>query len=107
MSVPGTDKAGVRQTIRALRNADHVIHGVQDGAGEVHKFKRDASEDDIIAEVMSCDDGYLLVTLPGGSTSHVYFVFGNDPAEVVCDYGISLEPVVGPLTTSWWEDGAE
>jgi hypothetical protein len=54
---------------------------------------------------MSCDDGYLLVTLPDGtSTSHVYFVYGNDPEEVACDYGVSLEPVIGPLTESWWSE---
>jgi ABC-type Zn uptake system ZnuABC Zn-binding protein ZnuA len=102
MTAPTSDKAGVRQTIRALRNADHVIYAVEDGASEVHKFDAKASEDDIIAEVMSCDDGYLLVRLPDGTESHVYFVFGNDPEEVVCDHGVSLSPVLDPLTESWW-----
>lgn len=27
---------------------------------------------------------------------------GNDPDEVVCDYGVSLSPVIDPLTESWW-----
>lgn len=101
MTAPESDKAGVRQTIRALRKADHVIHRVQDGEGERFYFAPNASEDDIIAEVMSCDDGYLLVTLPNGSTSHVYFVFGNDPEEVICDHGVSLSPVLDLLTESW------
>lgn len=103
MSAPESDKAGVRQTIRALRKANHVITAVEDGASEVHQFAPGASEDAIIAEVMSCDDGYLLVTLPDGTTtSHVYFVFGNDPEEVICDHGVSLSPVLDPLMQSWW-----
>jgi hypothetical protein len=102
MTAPSSDKAGVRQVIRALRKADHVITAVEDGAREVHKFAPDASEDAIIAEVTSCDDGYLLVTLPDGTESFVYFVYGNDPGEVVCDHGVNLSPVLDPLTESWW-----
>ena len=107
MPAPESDKAGVRQTIRALRKADHYVYAVTDGAGELFRFAPDASEDDIIAEVMSCDDGTLGVALPGadpaeGPNSFVYFVYGNDPEEVVCDYGVSLEPVLGPLTEGWW-----
>jgi hypothetical protein len=102
MSAPSSDKTGVRQTIRALRAADHTVIAVKDGASQVHRFGPDASEDDIIAEVMSCDDGYLIVRLPDGSTSHVYFVFGNDPEEVICDHGVSLSPALDPLTESWW-----
>lgn len=101
MSAPSSDKAGVRQTIRALRAASHVVHGVEDGASERFDFAPDASEDAIIAEVMSCDDGFLLVTLPDGSTSHVYFVFGNEPFEVICDHGVSLSPVLDPLMEGW------
>jgi hypothetical protein len=108
MSAPESDKAGVRQVIRALRAADHVVYAVEDGASERHDFAPDASEDDIIAEVMSCDDGYLLVRLPrpvdetGKVTSFVYFVFGNDPEEVVCDHGVNLSPILDPLTRGWW-----
>jgi len=102
MSAPSSDKAGVRQTIRALRAADHVITAVQDGAGEIHKFPPDASEGAIIAEVMSCDDGYLIVNTPGRLTdSHIYFVFGNDPEEVICDYTVDLSPVIDPLMEGW------
>jgi hypothetical protein len=31
-----------------------------------------------------------------------YFVYGNDPEEVVCDHGVSLSPILDPLTESWW-----
>lgn len=101
-NAPSSDKAGVRQVIRALRKADHVVIAVRDGAGEEFTFAANAPEDAIIAEVMSCDDGVLGVQTPDGKTSFVYFVYGNDPEEVVCDYGVILEPVLGPLTEGWW-----
>lgn len=101
MAAPESDRAGVRQTIRALRRADHVIYAVEDGASEVHNFKPDASEDDIIGELMSCDDGFMMVRLPDGSESFVYFVYGNSPFEVMCDHGVSLSPVLDPLTADW------
>lgn len=104
MTAPSTDQAGVRQTIRALRNAKHTIFAVEDGAGEIHSFGPNASEDDLIAEVMSCDDGYLMVLLPDGQEGHVYFVFGNEPFEVICDHSISLSPVLDPLTERWDPD---
>lgn len=101
MAAPKTDESAIRQTIRALRKADHVITAVEDGASEVHQFQPDASEDAIIAEVTSCDDGYLFVDLPDGTTSHVWFVLGNDPEEVIADHGASLSPVLDPLAEKW------
>lgn len=103
MPAPESDKAGVRQTIRALRTAKHTVYAVEDGEGAIIPFGPNASEDDIIAEVMSCDDGFLLVLTPDGENSHVYFVFGNDPDEVICDHGVSLSPVLDTLMQGWWE----
>lgn len=102
MGAPSSDKAGIRQVIRALRAADHVIYGGHDGDSEV-EYAPDASEDTIIADMTASDSSTLWVRLPDGTASHVYFVLGNDPEEVVCDHGISLEPVLDPLTRSWWE----
>ena len=103
MSAPTSDSAGIRQVIRALRKADHVITAVDNGAeDESVQFPPNASENDIIAEATATDSSYLEVRLPNGTESHVLFVLGNDPDEVVCDYGVSLEPVIGPLTEGWW-----
>lgn len=101
MSAPSSDEAGIRQVIRALKAADHTITGGHNGAAEF-KASNATSEDVIIDELMACDSSSLYVTLPDGSTSFVFFVLGNDPEEVVCDHGTNLEPVLNPLTASWW-----
>ena len=102
MATPTTDRGGVLQVIRALKAAGYTPFMAVDGEGEEFHTQ---NETELVENLMSCDDGTLYVRLPEGSerkTSHVYFVFGNDPEEVVCDYGLSLEPVIGPLTESWW-----
>lgn len=103
MSAPSSDKAAIRQVIRALRKADHVITGGHDGE-DFFEVAPDVSENVLIDDHLTvCDDSTLHVRLPDGSTSHIYFVLGNDPEEVVCDHGVSLSPVLDPLTEGWWE----
>lgn len=54
----------------------------------------------------SCDESVLLVRLPEGAsreTSHVYFVLGNAPEEVACDYGVSVAPYLDPIVYPWWQ----
>ena len=102
MSAPSSDKAGIRQVIRALRKAGYTLTGGHDGE-DFFEVPADASEDVLIEHLTACDDSTLHTWKDGERNSHVYFVLGNDPEEVVCDYGMSLEPVLGPLTESWWD----
>lgn len=97
MTAPSSDRAAIRQVIRALRKADHVITGGHDGE-DFFKASPTESEDSLIANLTACDDSTLHVTLPDGSKSHIYFVLGNSPEEVMCDYGVSLEPAIGHFT---------
>lgn len=53
----------------------------------------------------SCDESVLFVDLPGDAeraSSHIYFVLGNDPEEVACDYGVSISPYLDPIIEPWW-----
>lgn len=100
---PATDEQGVKRVYKALTEAGYTI-GVQDGAHE--EFPAPMSKKDAVAEVMSCDDGFFIVHNDGTTNQadrfgYVYFVFGNDPGEVVCDYTTNLEHVIGPLTENW------
>lgn len=100
MGAPSTDRSGVQRTWQALTDAGYSIV-VQDGAGEEFKGLDKSSA---VNEVMSCDDGYFLVFAEGESqrVGWVWFVFGNSPEEVICDYTISLEHVIEPLTADWF-----
>lgn len=98
MSAPRDDRAGVKQTWKALTEAGYGIT-VQDGERE--EFP-DLSKAEAVETVMSCDDGYFLVSDDNGYVGWVWFVFGNSPEEVICDHTTSLSHVLDPLTEKWW-----
>lgn len=98
MTAPKTDTAAIRQTIRALRAADYVLDYVHDGEEEV----KVSNEDEAIEAITAVDNAHLFVTHATERPSHVWFVLGNDPEEVVCDYGVSLSHVIDPLTEGWF-----
>jgi hypothetical protein len=61
------------------------------------------TEKEAIDAITAVDDATLFVRTPAGDYNPwVRFVMGNDPEEVVCDHGVSLSPVLDPLTESWW-----
>jgi hypothetical protein len=100
MSAPSSDKAAIRQVIRALRKAGYTLTGGHDGE-DFFEAKPDESEDSLIANLTACDSSALHTWKDGERNSHVYFVLGNEPFEVICDHGVSLSPVLDPLTRSW------
>ena len=103
MSAPSSDKAAIRQVIRALRKAGYVITGGHDGE-DYFKVDPDVSEDTLIDDFLTvCDESTLHVMTTQGIESFVWFVLGNDPEEVVADHGTSLSEVLDPLTEGWWE----
>lgn len=112
MSAPSSDRAAIRQVIRALKAAGYVVTHVHDG--DVHKFYHAkvgdltlnpsaplATEAMILEDLTACDESTLYVDHPERRDSFVYFVLGNEPFEVACDYGVSLDDVLTPLFDSW------
>lgn len=39
---------------------------------------------------------------PEGPDAYIYFVLGNDPEEVACDYTTNLDPDLSNITDPWW-----
>jgi|SRR6478735_7863677 len=97
MSAPRDDKAGVKQTFKALTEAGYSVDA-QDGAREVFV---NPTKQEAVEAVMSCDDGYFLVKQDGEYIGWVWFVLGNSPYEVISDYTTNLDHVIEPLTKKW------
>lgn len=101
MAVPSSDSAGIRQAIRALRDAGYTLVEVFDG-GETVPVK---TESEAVKAITAVDDATLFVRTPEGDRNPwVRFVMGNDPEEVICDYVVSLT-VLDDLIDRWIEEG--
>ena len=92
MTAPRSDRDGVTQAINALTEAGWTVVEVE--GQEV------ANPAEAIAEAMGLDDAWVAFhreNMRGGAR----FVLGNDPDEVLADYTMNLDDVLGPLTDSW------
>ena len=99
MSAPSTDRAAITKIIRALLAAGYTLDYVHDGGERV----KVSTESEALDAIDAVDAATLYVEHADLRASHVLFVLGNSPEEVAADYGVSLEPVIGPLTESWWD----
>lgn len=99
-NAPSSDRAGIRQVIRALVAAGYTLVEVFDGEENVPTTTESAAID----AIMAVDDATLFVRTPDGSRNPwVRFVLGNDPEEVVCDFVVSLSPVIDAVCDRWIE----
>jgi hypothetical protein len=97
---PSNDREAISLILHGLEERGVIIDESHDGAGEVLIHTDHAETLDWLT---SCDDSTLSVTLPNGQASWVYFVLGNEPEEVACDYGVSLSEFIDPITDPWWD----
>lgn len=102
MGAPTSDRGGIQQSIRALRDGGWDLDYVNDGEEEILVDTEPAAID----AVMAVDQAWLHVKRREANgvvhaEGYVFFVLGNDPDEVICDYTVNLEDVVGPLVDGW------
>lgn len=97
MSTPTTDRGGIEQVIRALVAAGWELHYVDDRGDETIEV---STEPEAVKAITDVDEAFLFVKR-ADQTGYVFFVLGNDPWEVVCDYTTNLDPTIGDLTSSW------
>ena len=98
---PQNDREAVSLIIDGLIERGCILTHIVNGEGEDFVFNHDEI-DGTIDELMSCDDGGLGVTLPDETDTWVYFVYGNDPEEVVAGNGVSLSEFIDPIVAPWW-----
>lgn len=100
---PSNDREAVSLIIDGLIERGVTISTARDGENEDMHWN--GNKEDFIDHLMSCDEGVMFVTIADKPdvNSYVYFVYGNDPEEVVCDHTVSLSPYIDPIVNPWWE----
>lgn len=100
---PSNDREAITLIMQGL--AEHGIMPVSVNYGDGHEPV--SSIEEAVEEATAADEANVLFSIPAGladrDSSFIYFVLGNDPEEVACDYGVSLSPFLDPIVEPWWE----
>jgi len=86
----------VHKVIKELRAAGYKL-SVDDG-GDTSS----GDEQELVNAIFAVDESHLTTSMDGKRKSFVLFVRGNDGPDVICDYGLSLELVMEPISN--WID---
>lgn len=101
MGAPTTDRGGIQQAIRALKADGWELYCVFDGGEDVVV----SNEKEAIEAIEATGMAHLHVykNLPSNKVENawIFFVLGNDPDEVICDYTTNLE-CIDKLTNTWY-----
>lgn len=97
---PSNDREAVTLILEGLVAKGHVIVEVQDDiwSGDPDdnvKTGNDVAE--AVKAVMAVDEAFVIF-----ERGYIYFVLGNDPEEVACDYTVNLDPDLSNITDPWW-----
>lgn len=101
MGKPSSERAAIRQIIRALVAAGWTLHAVDDGDYDRIGTR---GENYVLDAIMAVDEARLYVERVAPSDQGwVWFVLGNDPSglEVAADHTVNLSPVLDPLFDRW------
>lgn len=82
----------VRRLIVALQSAGYTLT-IDDGEEQTPV----TNQGEALKLLFNLDEARILTKSPALRESFVYLVFGHDGYDVICDYGTSLEAVMGPL----------
>jgi hypothetical protein len=102
---PTTDRGAMQQIIRALLAEGWKLHSVYDGEEDIPVTGEKEAID--VVESMDMAHVHFVKGDPALDSSllvrgWIFFVLGNEPDEVACDYTTNLDPTVENLTRSWW-----
>lgn len=95
---PSNDREAITLIMDGLREAGVKPTDTWDG----YEQEKATTTEQVVAIATNLDEVVVNVNLPGGGESHLYFVLGNSPEEVVADYGLSLDPYLSPIVDLWW-----
>ena len=92
MSAPKTDRAAVEEVLAAMETAGWKVVEVE---GEYCTNPADA-----IMQIIDFDECRVYFQREE-HVAGIMFVLDNSPEDVVCDYNVSLEPVIDPILDRW------
>jgi hypothetical protein len=96
---PSNDREAITLILTGLVEKGHTIDGVIEDTWnkEGVTLTSDPSE---AAELCSgVDECFVYLD---DRSAYIYFVLGNEPEEVACDYTVNLDPDLSAIVDPWW-----
>lgn len=104
---PSNDREAIRLILQGLVAKGHKIVGYIDDTWNRDDKTYTSSVSEAADAMNGVDEGFVLFNSKDyegtGYDAWVYFVLGNDPEEVACNYTINLDPDLSNITDPWWE----
>lgn len=106
MSRPSTDRAAIRAILTHLTGKGYRLTGCEERERNTWALTPDS-----VAEFLAkyLDAGSVYLKMPTGDRARLFFVMGNDPEEVLCDYSAPTTELLDvlaadkkSLTDTWW-----
>lgn len=102
---PSNDKEAITLILKGLTKAGCKVTSVCEDSWNPNDLTAVSSVTEAVDMVTRVDEAVVYLDLPEGAereSTFIYFVLGNDPEEVACDYGVSLSPYIDPIVEPWW-----
>lgn len=100
---PSNDYEAILLILEGLVAKGHRIDGFIDDTWNKEDVTYTDSPRTATEGMCGVDEGFVLMTDKEGKSGYIYFVLGNSPEEVACDYTVNLDPDLSNITNPWWE----
>lgn len=104
---PSNDREAIRLILTGLVAKGHKIVGFIDDTWNRDDKTYTADPNEAADAMNNVDEGFVLLCTKDsegtGDNAWIYFVLGNDPEEVACNYTTNLDPDLSSITDPWWE----
>lgn len=109
---PSNDKEAITLILQGMTSMGYTVTSVQQDIRDKYDQILVSEPEQAAALVCECDEGLVYLNLPNSDTAddgsegwdgYIYFVLGNEPEEVACDYTTNLDPDLDNIISPWWQ----
>lgn len=102
---PSNDREAITLILEGLEKVGCKVTKVADDTWCPNELTGVSNVAEAVDLVCGVDEAVVYLDMPADAKreeSFIFFVLGNDPEEVACDYGVSLMPYIDPIVNPWW-----
>lgn len=95
---PSNDREAVTLILQGLVDKGHRLTEVRDDTWNPDDLTPVTTVAEAVDLVMAVDEAVVFLD----DNAWIFFVLGNDPEEVACDYTVNLDPDLSSIVDPWW-----